>query len=145
MLEKSYRGRMRFLGAPEISLESEFWLSQTYAFKTFIRESTNYQIIDNGIYWLCNFDLTQTIASVCILGTPKEIERKVIMIDQNPGDFWKCQIEVNGEKLVTLDDLKLKILPILASIPPEMDPNFHLVMNEEKIELHFFLQKDYIG
>jgi hypothetical protein len=33
----------------------------------------------------------------------------------------------------------------LEKIPPEIDENFHFVVDEEKIELHFFLQKDYIS
>lgn len=146
MLSKKNRGRMRFIGSPAISINSKNWQSAYFEFKSFIRDNTQYQLVDNLIYWHCNMELSECFPMIAVLGPPVEIDRKVIVQDSAPGPYWVESLDPSISIIdKSFDALKPQIFSVLETIPPEMGKTFHLVMNEKKIELHFFLQKDYIG
>jgi hypothetical protein len=144
VLEK-YRERMRFLGTADIFLNTENWHSKISEFKSFIRKNTNYQLIDNRVYWQCNPDLSECIPLLGVIGTPMVLDRPVVLVDTESGRYWVREIDFFSIYNATFDSIRPQIISILETIPPQMGKIFHLVMDEEKIELHFFLEKDYIG
>lgn len=146
MLIKKNRGRMRYIGSPSISIDSKIWQSAFFEFKSFIRDNTQYQLVDNLIYWHCNMELSECFPMIAVIGTPVETHRKVIVEDSDPGPYWVKGLDPAVSIIdMNFEALKPMIKSVLETIPPQMGKSFHLVMNDEKIELHFFLQKDYIG
>jgi hypothetical protein len=148
MLEnKKYHGRRRFIGPSNVFLSTVDWQSRMFAFKLFIKNSTQLQILDNLVYWHCNGDLELSRPFFSVLGTANIQDNNYAVQDFPPGPFWTKSINnlfvpaLNGD----FDTLKLQVLGAIGDIPGEFDKSFHLVMGDEKIELHFFLQKDYIG
>jgi hypothetical protein len=142
MLKQS-RGRMRFIGAPEIDLYSENWQSHIFEFKSYLRAHTQYQFIDSKVYWECDRDLKQAIPLLAIIGSSSPLERNVKILEIEAGPYWSKSLSTVFN--FDFNSIKSQIKSVLLDLPPEMGNIFHLVLNDEKIELHFFLQKDYIG
>ncbi len=143
MIVKCDRGRQRFLGNTKIEIESNNWMSQIFAFKSLIRSQTQYQLIDNKVYWDCDRSLDNCVPMLAIIGTPVEHDPSFIIQDFEAGSFWIKSLPFHQD--FVFPELKTQIISVLPEIPLEMGQNFHLVIDDEKIELHFFLQKDYIG
>jgi hypothetical protein len=148
MLEnKIHQGRKRFIGPKNIFLSSVDWQSSLFAFKFFIKNNTQLQILDNWVYWYCDGDLEVARPYLNVLGTTNFNDSNYTIMDFQPEPFWTKSINnllqpaLDGD----FDTLKLQVLDAIGDIPGELSKTFHLVMGEEKIELHFFLQKDYIG
>jgi hypothetical protein len=142
---KKQRGRMRFLKIPDIQLDSKDWLSRISSYKSFIRSKTQYQFIDNKIYWQCDGVLDKFSPLIAVLGTASGTQGELTTEDWEQGPYWAMSLGPTYAYTFDLDSLKTQISTILRGIPEELGKKFHLVMEEEKIELHFFLQKDYIG
>ena len=144
MLEKVH-GRMRFIADPTIYLESKTWQSQYFNFKHRIRTHSNYQIIDQRTFWLCNAQFLKSIPMVPVIGAPAPLDFATLTFDTEMGPYWVEQLESTEALSGNLVVIETQVLGVLSKIPPELAKNFHLVIEEEKIELHFFLEKDYIG
>lgn len=146
ILEKKYRGRMRFLAAPNISLDANNWQAACFEFKSFVRDNTQYQLVDNLIYWHCNTELSQCFLMIPVLGPPVELNHQAVLYDIEKGPYWIARLDPSISLLeMGFEPVKAQVISVLKTILPEMGKNFHLVMDDKKIELHFFLQKDYIG
>jgi hypothetical protein len=141
---KKYRSRTRFIGALDISLNSRDWLSKIFEFKELIRSNSQYQFVDNKIYWHLNRKLKRSSPYLSIIGSQALLGPNISVIDEEEMAYWAVPFDFDLYSL-SFDSLELALISALVKIPPEMDENFHLVVEEEKIELHFFLQKDYIS
>jgi hypothetical protein len=142
---KKYRGRMRFLKIPDIRLDSNDWHSRILNFKSFIRSHSQFQFIDNKIYWESQGALDTFIPLIAVIGAELGKVGEITVEDWEQGPYWTLSLESSFAYTFDLDSLKTQISTILREIPEELGKKFHLVIEEEKIELHFFLQKDYIG
>ena len=138
---------MRFIGPHHLFLNSENWQSKIFEFKSLIRSNTQFQLLDNLIYWQCDRGLNACTPFLAAIGTNSFEHSEIKVMDVEAAPFWTKIIKDSpGSPLEwDFDTLKLKVVDILKEIPPQFDKSFHLVMGDEKIELHFFLQKDYIG
>jgi hypothetical protein len=147
MLEKKYSERMRFISASNIHLNSILWQQQVYELKSYLRQNSQYQLNDYKIYWSCDFELNNCIAEISVLGPDTELPSDLKTYNQEAGNFWIAKLPSStfNSYFFDFDSLKPEILMILENIPGEIGKKFHLVMDDEKIELHFFLEKDYIG
>ena len=145
-LKKSNVLRKRFIKTlPFINFDN--YLSELQKLKEFIAQHSLLQIVGNKVY--VKFDEDQSISLMLeVIGVPYNRSATApVLFDLNP-------IEVLIHKIQDMDLFTIDLQTLLAKKDSIVwalkkndrlkSPIYHIVVENEKIELHFFGQKDYI-
>lgn len=136
-LIKKQWGRRRF-AKKELQSDLLLWEEEALALKEQLLTSTNLQII--GPKTILEFSKEKTFLMIEVVGLPtKDLE--LVDFQEQTVLVYRCQ-----ESVFEADFLGLlaRAGEIQQKIPHPMEDFFHLVLDNYKIELHFFMQKDYI-
>lgn len=149
-LKKFHVGRKRFL---KISLENPSdWLAQLARLKDFIAIESSFQVVGNKIYFEISMEPGTTKMMLEVLGPPVAIDQKeLILADRDANEVLVHHLEgvdlfgIDYDQLLkTAKGLQRGLKNSLMDSNTDICDIFHIVYDNEKIELHFFIQKDYI-
>lgn len=138
-LKKIQWVRKRFVES-EVLLSLGSWFDESFKLKEFIKLNSNFQLV--GDKTIVKFDLKTSRANILVevLGIPK-INLKII--DYEPCDLLIYQCPETAF-LLDFDALKARALDLMGGISLQLEEHFHIVSDGPNLELHFFIQKDYI-
>ena len=138
---KSEWGRRRFVRS-KLLVSIDFWQEELLKLKDKVLTETTLQIIGPEAVIAIN-EADEAELLVEVLGLPTEV---LELIDSEGAETYVYQCP---ESIFELDFLGLikrarEIERMLKSkFPQSMEPVFHIVIDGQKIALHFFRQKDY--
>lgn len=136
LIKKNW-GRRRFV-KKEITGDLYLWDEAAYELREQILTSTNLQIV--GPKTILQFEKDKIYVLIEILGLPvKELtlvdfEEKTVLIYHCPESVFEADFK----------SMRSRAREIQQKIPNPVEEFYHLVLDNHKIELHFFMQKDYI-
>ena len=150
-LQKINFGRKRFLKTEPLN-DFLNWMTHLAELKKFISNQSGFQIVGKKVYFEMSSPSINPIMMLDVIGPPIPLEQNSLVLT----DIEKCDRLVNkilDQDIFTMDQdsllktawsLKKSLMGPNLKEEGELSPIFHIVFNEEKIELHFFRQKDYI-
>ena len=149
ILSKS--GRRRFLKLAPMADFSN-WMTYLAEFKSLISDQSGYQIVGRKVYFEMSSKSVAPRMMLEVIGVPAPVDQNaIVMMDlENIDLLVHKQKEVNlfsvdlDQLLLTSWGLKRTLDATFSKRGEELSPFFHIVFNHDKIELHFFRQKDYI-
>ena len=145
------QGRKRFLKTTAFS-DFNNWLGHLAELKHYLGQKSGLQIVGNKVYFEINPDASVPTMMLEVLGPPVKLDRADLVL----ADYEESSLLVYrllGQNLFNMDyeQLLMTSLGVKQSLAAsEMDQAvgladiFHIVFDNDKIELHFFSQKDYI-
>lgn len=152
-IQKIHRERKRFLKTLPLQDPAE-WLSQLAALKEWLFRESSFQIVGTKVYFeISTLDLEAKPRMMLeVVGIPLLTQDNSLeLIDQEACDVFVHKLEgdlfhlewselIHGARALAgpLENTLAK------SGATALCGVFHIVYNNEKIELHFFSQKDYI-
>jgi hypothetical protein len=143
-----HRGRKRFIKtSPMVDFVN--WMSLLAELKNFLSNQSSFQIVGNNVYFEFTSLTLPPKMMLEVIGPPVSLEKDAWQLaDQESSQAFVGAIvglDVfnmdQGELLASVKALKEALL---ADYPSELSEIFQIVFNHNKIELHFFRQKDYI-
>ncbi len=154
-LKKTSFIRKRFLKTPPLKKPEE-WLVELENLKEFIREKSNLQMVGTKIYFEITKKSELPRMMLEVIGTP--VQEGLLAFKLGLELFDQEDSEVYVHKLSKIDLFSTdfreliqtgrtfyrSIDKLLAGSESHFYETFRLVFDNEKIELHFFSQKDYI-
>jgi len=138
------QGRRRFIKTAPLAQPMD-WMTELAQLKEWIALSTQFQIVGRKTYF--EIQANELSLMVEVIGVPRNLDQKrLTLVDLEGGDAFVYDF-VDAD-LFTLDfDSVLaaaaKIRTALSVGENRLHEVSHLVLDEEKIGLHFFRQKDY--
>jgi len=138
------QGLRRFIKTAPLAQPMD-WMTELAQLKEWIALSTQFQIVGRKTYFEIQADELSLMVEV--IGVPRNLDQKrLTLVDLEGGDAFVYDF-VDAD-LFTLDfDSVLaaaaKIRTALSVGENRLHELSHLVLDEEKIGLHFFRQKDY--
>lgn len=142
-LQKIPFGRRRFLKTPPL-LETLEWVSDLAHLKELIAERSQFQVVGHKSYFeVSGSDLRLMLE---VVGVPRNPDQKTLtLMDLEAMDLLVLELQ---EDLFSIDFESIwaraeKIKLALGTGENRLHDLFHLVLDGEKIALHFFRQKDY--
>lgn len=138
------QGRRRFIKTAPLAQPMD-WMTELAQLKEWIALSTQFQIVGRKTYFEIQADELSLMVEV--IGVPRNLDQKrLTLVDLEGGDCFVYDFA--DADLFTLDfDSVLaaaaKIRTALSVGENRLHEVSHLVLDEEKIGLHFFRQKDY--
>ena len=144
-LKKVHFGRRRFLKTdPLVNIED--WQLSISSLKSFVALHSGFQIVGGASTLECSQG--KLCAMIEVLGVPQKIDQNALhLCDYEECDLLIHQLDDFDLFTLSFDKLMLLSASILKSTTLNgraLAKDFHLVFNQQKIELHFFSQKDYI-
>ncbi|RPJ69059.1 MAG: hypothetical protein EHM20_16810 [Alphaproteobacteria bacterium] len=121
--------------------------------KDFIATGSSFQIVGPKVYFeISMVGTTPTSMMLEVLGTPSAVDQNdLVLADQEAAEVLIHHLEgadlfgIDLDQLLkTAKDLQRGLNNSLMSSNTDICDLFHIVYDNEKIELHFFIQKDYI-
>lgn len=144
-------GTKRFLKTQPLP-DFRNWLSDLASLKVLIEEETAFQIVGEKIYFEVSALKPVPALMLSVIGLPRGLEKKPLILcdlsyesvlvyrfqnkdifEADPEQLLRESLELRGTLQAKLDQDGGKLADI-----------FHIVFDYDKIELHFFRQKDYI-
>lgn len=152
-IQKIHRERRRFLKTLPLQDPSE-WLSQLAALKARLFRESSFQIVGSKVYfeistldWEASPRMMLEVVGIPLLFQDNSLE----LVDQEACELFVHKLEgdlFHLEWSELLRTARALAEPLEKSLAKSEDTAlagvFHIVYNNEKIELHFFSQKDYI-
>lgn len=141
-LKKTSWGRRRFIKSealPNLSSWSN-WGDANEALRQRILSDSTYQMI--GQKMILSLDVKTEVGNTLIevLGIPRQ---DLAFLDMEPTSVLVYELEESPFDVDFLT-VKKRAMEIMKGISYNLEDNFHIVAEGEKLGLHFFLQKDYI-
>lgn len=144
-IKKIVSGRKRFIKTAPLKNPDE-WASELLLLKDLLFLHTSFQIVGTRVY-LESFS-EQLSLMLEVVGVPLNPDQKTLKVV----DRGECEVfvyEVQGQDLFNLDlqgllAISKSISMAILKSGTKLTSAFHIVFDNEKIELHFFSQKDYI-
>lgn len=141
-LKKTSWGRRRFIKSealPNLSSWSH-WADAYEALRQRILSDSTYQLV--GQKMILSLDVKTEVGNTLIevLGIPRQ---DLVFLDMEPTSILVCELEESPFDVDFLT-VKKRAMEIMRGISYNLEDNFHIVAEGEKLGLHFFLQKDYI-
>ena len=144
-LKKIHYGRRRFLKSEPLA-NPEDWLLRINQLKSFISHNSKLQVVGHASTLECSEG--RVCAMLEVIGKPFKTDQDAVHIsDFEEHDLLVFEIEHFDLFSIDFDKIMLISASILKALSKKEDKpssNFHLVIDQQKIELHFFSQKDYI-
>lgn len=154
-LKKTYFIRKRFIKTAPLKNQEE-WLAESERVKEFIREKSNLQIVGTKIYFEILKESEHPSMMLEVIGTPISQDLLAPGLDLELYDQESTEVYIH--KLSKIDLFKSdfsqliqlgwtlyrSLNKLLTESESPFCETFQLVFDNEKIELHFFSQKDYI-
>ena len=147
-LKKKTVLRQRFLKAPVFPDLAE-WVTELSSLKNFLSTSSNYQIVGNQVHFEVSASNTSPQLMLQVIGLPMNFDQNgPVMVDREAREILIH--ELAGQDIFSIDfkQLLLKAENLHLSLKEQMGSSlgdvYDIVFVGEKIELHFFRQKDYI-
>jgi hypothetical protein len=139
-------GRKRFLKSAPLADIYE-WQNAVSVLKNFLFQHTSFQIVSEKIY-LEVHDPGSMSVMLEVIGVPTMPEKSAYFIADVEGGPLFLHEQAHGD-LFTLDFKELfftsKVIKEALNVGEnQLSAIFHIVFDDEKIEFHFFRQKDYI-
>jgi len=134
--------RRRFIQS-EALLGLESWFDVSEKLKEIIKTDSTFQLVgDKTILSLDSKDLKSQNAHVLVevLGIPK-INLKIKDLEPCELLIYQCP---EAAFSVDFETLKARALDMMGVIKLPLEDHFHIVSDGLNLELHFFIQKDYI-
>lgn len=149
---KHTMGRRRFIKTAAISDSAfENWLSQLAVLKKNLIEQTNLQIVGDKVFWEIDSEAQKASLMLEVIGVPlsrtQSLDYALSLQDLGEGEFLVHRLGKEGLFGLDFPTLMLqagKIHQALTKSRSKISHLFHIVFDNDKIELHFFEQKDYI-
>lgn len=152
-IQKIHRERKRFIKTPALQDPAE-WLGQLTALKEWLFRESSFQIVGTKVYfeistldWGTKPRMMLEVVGVPLLSQDNSLE----LIDQEACDVFVYKLEsdlFHLEWSELIQSARTLAGPLENTLRKSEDTAlgevFHIVYNNEKIELHFFSQKDYI-
>ena len=124
------------------------YLIELYRLKDFIGQQTHLQIVGEKSYLEFDQELLSYTLMLEVIGVPYNSDRKrPVLLDIATVEvlvYKILDIDLFGIDLPKLLNISEQILVVLEKKGALKIPIFQIVLENEKIELHFFSQKDYI-
>ena len=150
-LIKINQGRKRFIKTHPI-IDFNNWMSCLTELKSFLSLESGFQIVGSQVHFEISSEGEGPKMMLEVIGPPIPLDQKALVL---------CDLEclevliykIPGLNLFTLDfdqllktswGLKRTLDASFLDRPGKLLAIFHIVFNHDKIELHFFRQKDYI-
>lgn len=149
--KKIHVGRKRFIKTPPLKDPSE-WLAELAGLKDFLATSTSFQIVGHKVYFEISMDDPAPRLMLEVLGVPVALDQNnLVLADQEATDELVHRLEGGDLFGIDLDQLIATAKTLQQSLKNTLLRSnsgicdlFQIVYDNEKIELHFFIQKDYI-
>ncbi|MFA6235774.1 MAG: hypothetical protein WC635_00495 [Bacteriovorax sp.] len=150
-IKKFHFERRRYLKTSALTDLSE-WLFELARLKEFIAHESSFQIVANKVIFEIALNSPNRKMMLEVVGVPMPMERNTLEL----WDQESCEILVHKmpdvdlfntdfEDLIKTGHQVHKSLEKSYQFPESgLSAVFHIVFDNEKIELHFFRQKDYI-
>jgi hypothetical protein len=142
-LQKTPIGRRRFLKTAPL-LEPLEWMSDLAHLKELIAQRSQFQVVGQKSYFeVSGSDLCLMLE---VVGVPRNPDQKTLtLMDLEALDLLVLELQ---EDLFSIDFASVlaraeKVKLALGTGENRLHDLFHLVLDGEKIALHFFRQKDY--
>lgn len=150
-LIKLKEGRKRFIKTPPLP-DFSHWQQHLAELKSQLAKNSHFQIVGNKIYFEMAMKGSAPRMMLPVIGPPMPfLENNLVLSDWENHEIWVHKLLGIDIFSADLDHiLKAKEAlksPLEASFRHhggELADIFHIVFNDNKIELHFFSQKDYI-
>lgn len=150
-IKKIHFERRRYLKTAVLKDPKE-WLFELAALKDFVALETSFQIIGNKIIFELTLNSYNPRMMLEVVGVPMPMEQKGLELwDQESAEILVYKItaqdlfNIDFESLIRTGHQVHKSLEKTLERPEGLLCGvFHIVFDNEKIELHFFRQKDYI-
>ncbi|MDD4975443.1 MAG: hypothetical protein PHY93_13875 [Bacteriovorax sp.] len=148
---KMNQGRKRFLKTGPLK-DFNNWLTYLAELKSFLSLQSGFQIVGGKVYFELSSEDQFPKMMLEVIGLPISLEQNALIL----ADLESLDVlahKLLGFDIFTLDfDQLLKIAwglkrTLEASLKKQqgdLSAIFHIVFDHDKIELHFFRQKDYI-
>lgn len=137
-LKQKLLGRRRFIKGSNLE-QPLYWQREALILREQIRLSSHYQIVSETTAILWDLDLDQFNVLIEVLGIPSG---GLDYIDLPEEEIIAWELEESAYNL-PMNELLEKIRGTRAKLPKKVDSKVHIVIDREKIALHFFVQKDY--
>lgn len=137
-LKSQHFKRRRFVKSDEI-IGPDVWYDTAQALREKILRDSSFQLVGAKTIVESN---EQTKATVLfeVIGPPQAGFQH---FDLDPVEILSFEAEENPFE-VDFPTIREKAMAIKASIPRKLSPKVQFVIDGTKLELHFFVQKDYI-
>ena len=138
-IKKSAWLRRRFIQS-EILLDLESWFDVSEKLKEISKTDSTFQLLGDKSIMSMDSKTQNAYVLVEVLGIPK-INYKVV-------DLEPCELLIYQYPQTAFDidlvTLKARALSLMSVIMTPLEDHFHIVSDGLNLELHFFIQKDYI-
>lgn len=138
-LKKTSWGRKRFIKS-EALFDPSTWADAVENLKQKILMDSTYQLVGKKMILALDVKTESAHALVEVLGIPRQ---DLTFLDLGPLSVLTCELEESPFDVDFLT-VKKRALDIMKGLSYNLEDNFHIVVEGEKLGLHFFLQKDYI-
>lgn len=138
-IKKSARLRRRFIQSEALE-RFESWFDISEKLKDQIKTDSTFQLIGDKTVISINRKTGISHVLVEVLGIPKDGFK---IIDQEPSELliYNCP-ETPFE--IDFESVKARAADLMRVITHRLEDTFHIVSDGLNLELHFFIQKDYI-
>ena len=149
-LIKTKPGRKRFLKTQPIK-DLDNWMGLLSELKNFLSIESSYQIVGSSVYFEMSPNGPDPVMMLEVIGPAVVDQNGLALMDLESEESLVHKL--HGQDLFSLNfhQLLLSSKELMKSLEinfkrknDELSPFFHIVFNHDKIELHFFRQKDYI-
>lgn len=131
--------RRRFIQS-EALLGLESWFDVSEKLKEIIKTDSSYQLVGDKTILRMDSKSQNAHVLVEVLGIPK-INLKTIDVEAGELLIYQCPETAFS---IDFDNLKARALDLMGVINLQLEDHFHIVSDGLNLELHFFIQKDYI-
>jgi hypothetical protein len=138
-IKKSARLRKRFIQSEALD-KLEDWLDVSEKLKNQIKTDSTFQLVGDKTVVSINSVTQIGHVLVEVLGIPKVGLKH---IDQEPCEFllYSCPESAFD---IDFETIKARAIDLMGVITHRLEDSFHIVSDGLNLELHFFIQKDYI-
>lgn len=138
-IKKSARLRKRFIQSEALE-RFESWFDISEKLKNQIKTDSTFQLVGDKTEISINLKTGISHVLVEVLGIPKDGFK---ILDQEPHELliYACP-ETSFE--IDFESIKARASDLMGVITHRLEDTFHIVSDGLNLELHFFIQKDYI-
>lgn len=138
-IKKSARLRSRFIQSEALN-KFESWFDISEKLKDQIKTDSTFQLVGDKTMLTIDTKTQTSHVLVEVLGIPK-VGFKII--DQEPCELLIYSFPESAFE-IDFDTVKARASDLMGVITHRLEDSFHIVSDGLNLELHFFIQKDYI-
>lgn len=149
-LIKTKQGRKRFLKSEPMK-DLINWMELLSELKNFLSIESSFQIVGNSVYFEMSPKISDPVMMLEVIGPAVVDQNGLVLMDLESGESLIHKLQGHDLFSFDFDQLLLSSKELMRTLElnfkkknDELSPFFHIVFNHDKIELHFFRQKDYI-